>query len=65
LKDFRIRKSTFEWVQLREGDVNWGEVYKALAEIGYKGPATCELAAGDEAYLRDVSQRVDAILSGA
>jgi len=65
LKDFRIRKSTFEWVQLREGDLNWPEVHKALAEIGYKGTATCELAAGDEAYLRDVSRRVDAILSGA
>ncbi len=65
LKDFRIRKSTFEWVQLREGDINWPEVHKALAEIGYNGTATCELPAGDEAYLRDVSRRVDLILDGA
>jgi hexulose-6-phosphate isomerase len=65
LKDFRIRKSTFEWVQLREGDVNWPEVHKALAEIGYNGTATCELPGGDESYLRDVSRRVDLILNGA
>ncbi len=65
LKDFRVRKSTFEWVQLREGDLNWPEVHKALAEIGYNGTATCELPGGDEAYLRDVSRRVDLILDGA
>jgi L-ribulose-5-phosphate 3-epimerase len=65
LKDFRIRKSTLEWVQLREGDIKWPEVHKALSEIGYNGTATCELPGGDEAYLRDVSQRVDLILSGA
>lgn len=65
LKDFRVRKSTFEWVQLREGDINWPEVHRALAETGYSGTATCELPAGDEAYLRDVSQRVDLILTGA
>lgn len=65
LKDFRVRKSAFEWVQLREGDVNWPEVYKALAEIGYNGTATCELPGGDAAYLRDVSRRVDLILDGA
>lgn len=65
LKDFRIRKSTFEFVQLREGDLNWVEVHKALAEIGYNGTATCELPGGDEAYLRDVSRRVDLILEGA
>jgi hexulose-6-phosphate isomerase len=49
---------------LLEGDVDWKEVHKALTEIGYKGSATVELPAGDEAYLRDVSRRVDIILSG-
>jgi L-ribulose-5-phosphate 3-epimerase len=65
LKDFRIVKSTFEWVSLREGNIDWPEVHRALAETGYSGVATCELPAGDEAYLREVSRRVDLILTGA
>ena len=64
LKDFSFRKNVAAWVPLREGDVDWLTVYQALAEIGFSGTATCELAGGDEAYLRDVSQRVDWILSG-
>jgi L-ribulose-5-phosphate 3-epimerase len=65
LKDFRLRGSTFEWTALGEGDVDWPEVSRALAEIGFNGIATCELPAGDEAYLREVSQRVDRLLSRA
>jgi hexulose-6-phosphate isomerase len=64
LKDFSFRKNVAAWVALREGDVNWPAVYKALAEIGFSSTATCELPAGDEAYLRDVSRRVDQILLG-
>ena len=52
------------WTPLREGDLNWPAVYKALVEIGFSGTATCELPGGDEAYLREVSRRVDLILSG-
>ncbi len=65
LKDFRFRNMKAEFVNLREGDINWPEVYNGLAEIGYRGTATCELSGGDEAYLRDVSHRVDLILTGA
>ena len=65
LKDFRIAKSTFEWVPLREGNIDWPEVYRALDQVGYSGTATCELPGGDEAYLREVSRRVDLILAGA
>jgi L-ribulose-5-phosphate 3-epimerase len=64
LKDFSFRKNVAAWTPLREGDVNWPAVYKALAEIGFAGTATCELPGGDEAYLREVSRRVDLILSG-
>jgi len=66
-KDFRWSWKTLktEFVNLREGDVDWKEVHKALAEVGYKGTATAELEAGDEAYLRDVARRMDLILSGA
>ncbi len=64
LKDFRYRNGKTEWVPLREGDIDWLEVQKALSEIGYAGTATVELEGGDAAYLSDVSRRVDAILEG-
>lgn len=66
LKDFKRREGSYEWVNLGEGDVDWPEVRKALAEIGFAGSATVELASVDdsiaEGYLRDVSQRVDHLL---
>lgn len=62
LKDFR--RADRSWPALREGDVNWPRVRAALIEVGYEGYFTCELGGGDEAYLRDVSTRVDAILAG-
>jgi L-ribulose-5-phosphate 3-epimerase len=66
IKDFRFEKrEAAEWVPLREGEINWPEVYKALAEIGYRGTATVELDGGDEAYLREVNRRFDLILTGA
>lgn len=65
LKDFSFRKNVAAFVPLREGDLDWRAIYQALADIGFKGTATCELPAGDEAYLREVSRRVDLILSGA
>jgi L-ribulose-5-phosphate 3-epimerase len=65
LKDFKFQKRTAEFVPLREGEIDWKEVHKALAEIGYNGTATVELPKGDEAYLREVSHRVDLILQGA
>jgi hexulose-6-phosphate isomerase len=64
-KDFKFQKRQAEFVPLREGEIDWKEVYKAIGEIGYKGTATVELPAGDEAYLREVSRRVDLILQGA
>src|SRR5580658_4820835 len=65
IKDVRFRKGQTEWVALREGDIDWIEVYNALADIGYHGTATVELDRGDAAYLREVSRRFDLILSGA
>jgi hexulose-6-phosphate isomerase len=60
LKDFR--RQDFKFVNLGEGNIDWPAVRQAFADIGYTGPATVELAGGDEAYLRDVSQRVDRLL---
>jgi L-ribulose-5-phosphate 3-epimerase len=65
LKDFRFKDERTEWTPLREGAVDWKAVYAALKETGYAGSATCELPGGDLAYLKDVSQRVDLILTGA
>ena len=64
LKDFRFRKGQTEWTPLREGDIDWLEVYKAFAEIGYNGTATVELGGGDKAHLSEMSRRVDLILTG-
>ena len=65
LKDFSFRKRVAEFVNLRDGDIDWKAVHQALKDIGYKGDATVELSGGDAAYLKDVSHRVDLILEGA
>ena len=60
LKDY-VRQ-TRQFVNLGEGDVNWDEVRRSLAEVGFTGNATVELRGGDRAYLADISQRVDKLL---
>jgi hexulose-6-phosphate isomerase len=62
LKDFKRKER--QWVNLRDGDVNWPEVRKALDEVGYSGYITPELDAGDEKYLKDLSDRIDLIIAG-
>ncbi len=62
LKDFKY--DTRQWVPLREGSIDWKEVRKAIGEIGYNGYLTVELNGGDEAYLKEVSRRVDLIFAG-
>ncbi|MGC8760113.1 MAG: sugar phosphate isomerase/epimerase family protein [Bryobacteraceae bacterium] len=59
------RKRVPEFVDLREGEIDWKAVYRALHEIGYRGDATVELRGGDAEYLKEVSRRVDLILEGA
>ena len=61
LKDFR--RKGYQWTNLLEGDVNWPQVRKALAEIDYRGYLTTELRAGDEAYLTDMANRIDKIIA--
>jgi hexulose-6-phosphate isomerase len=62
LKDFKYENR--QWVPLREGSIDWKEVRKAIGEIGFSGYLTVELPGGDEAYLREVSSRVDKIFAG-
>ena len=66
LKDFNFDRSNgrFTWKNLGEGDIDWPEVRRALQDVGYSGYVTTELAAGDAAYLKDVSSRVDRFLAG-
>jgi L-ribulose-5-phosphate 3-epimerase len=66
LKDFTVdRKSqTFAFKNLGEGDIDWPEVRRALAETGYSGYVTTEIQGGDLAYLKDVSARVDRFIAG-
>ena len=59
LKDYSRQKG---FVNLGEGDVNWPEVRKAFAEVGYAGEATVELRGGDREYLADIGRRVDRLL---
>jgi hexulose-6-phosphate isomerase len=68
LKDFKITGPGFgdgyRFVNLGDGDIDWAAVRKAFADVGYTGYATTELEGGDEAYLRDVGQRVDRLVLG-
>jgi L-ribulose-5-phosphate 3-epimerase len=64
LKDFKRREDGYAWVNLGDGDVDWAAVRQAFADTGYSGSAITELEGGDEAYLRDVSRRVDRLLLG-
>jgi hexulose-6-phosphate isomerase len=66
LKDFQLDRPNgkFYWKNLGEGDIDWPEVRKALADVGYEGWATVEIQGGDAAYLKDVVARFDRFLSG-
>jgi hexulose-6-phosphate isomerase len=67
LKDFTFdrRNGTFTWKAIGEGDIDWPEVRRALRDINYAGYVTTEVPAGDAAYLKDVSSRVDRFLAGS
>ena len=64
IKDFYFRKQEAKWVPLGEGDIDWKAIYQALADVGYQGSATVELASGDAAYLTEVNRRFERILRG-
>jgi hexulose-6-phosphate isomerase len=66
LKDFQLDRPNgrFYWRNLGEGDIDWPEVRKALADVGYEGWATVEIQGGDAAYLKDVVARFDRFIAG-
>jgi hexulose-6-phosphate isomerase len=53
---------TNKWVAIGEGDENWPEVLKALAEVGYNGWATAEVGGGGEEHLKKISAQMDKVL---
>jgi hexulose-6-phosphate isomerase len=49
-------------VGIGEGDEDWPDVLKALAEVGYSGWATAEVGGGGEEKLKDIAARMDKVL---
>jgi hexulose-6-phosphate isomerase len=66
LKDFNLdrQNNKFTWKNIGEGDIDWMEVRRALAEVKYTGFVTTEVNGGDAPYLTDLAGRVDRFLAG-
>ena len=66
LKDFRLDRPNgrFAWTNIGEGDIDWPEMQRAFADVGYRGYFTTEVAGGDAAYLKDLAGRVDRFMAG-
>ena len=60
--DFKGYSKAKGWVAIGDGDENWPEVLKALADVGYNGWATSEVAGGGEKELRDIAERMNRVL---
>jgi hexulose-6-phosphate isomerase len=60
--DFKGYSKEKGWVAIGDGDENWPEVLKALAEVGYSGWATSEVAGGGEKELREIAERMNRVL---
>jgi hexulose-6-phosphate isomerase len=58
----RHKKKQNPWVPIGEGDEDWPDILKALAEIGYQGWATAEVAGGGKKELEDVAKRMNRVL---
>ena len=62
VKGFDVKQKAF--TNLGDGTIDWLEVRRAFSDIKYSGFMNAELGKGNEAYLLDVSKRMDKIISG-
>lgn len=60
--DFKGYSKEKQWVAIGEGDEDWPEILKALAEVGYNGWATAEVGGGGEEHLKKISAQMDKVL---
>jgi L-ribulose-5-phosphate 3-epimerase len=60
--DFKGYSKSKGWVAIGEGDEDWPEILKALAEVGYNGWATAEVGGGGRDWLKEVAERMNKIL---
>lgn len=60
--DFKGYSHDKKWVPIGEGDENWPEVLKALADNGYDGWATSEVAGGGRKELQEIAERMNRVL---
>ncbi|HWG42928.1 MAG TPA: sugar phosphate isomerase/epimerase family protein [Gemmataceae bacterium] len=60
--DFKGYSKSKQWVRIGEGDEDWPDILKALAEVGYHGWATAEVSGGGPKELKDVAERMNKVL---
>jgi hexulose-6-phosphate isomerase len=60
--DFKGYSKSRQWVPIGEGDEDWPDVLKALAEVGYNGWATAEVNGGGPKELKDIAERMNKCL---
>jgi len=54
----------FDAANRRTQGIDWPDVRKALADVGFSGWVTAEVRSGDMEYLGELSSRIDRIFSG-
>lgn len=62
IKGFDTKKR--EFTNILDGTIDWKEIRRAFSDIRYNGYIGAELSSGDEAYLKDISMRMDKIIGG-
>ena len=60
--DVKDWSATNGFCKIGDGDVNWPAVRESLAEIGFTGWCTAEVAGGDRERLADITGRMDRVL---
>lgn len=60
VKDWGVKNG---FCKIGDGDVNWPEVRKALAEIGFTGWCTAEVEGGGKEQLADIAARMNRVLA--